>query len=327
MISTALLISDGCFASTVYGMIDAFACADHAASEIGQDLTFQTTIVSKDGNSVLSGSGYDIAVDQSIHHKSDYDLIIVMPSIAPTATNKDITDAMCPMEDVLDWIRAELSQGTQLASSCTGSFLLAETGLLNGKAATTHWRATKVFRQRYPEVILKSDDLVTDNGTLICGGGATSHVNLSLHLIRRFGGDALARYCAHFLIVEPGRNLQSPYALMNYETNHGDGLVSEVQEFISRNFMHTIKIQELAQRFNVSDRTLARRFKAATGHPIGLYIQDVRIETARSKLAMTDMPLKSIVADVGFEDYSSFARLFRQKTGITMQSYRDRFRT
>lgn len=327
MINAALLVSDGCFASTLHGMIDAFACADHAASEIGQDLTFQTTIVSRDGNSVLSGSGYDIAVDQSIHHKSAFDIIVVMPSIAPTATNTDITEAMRPMDHVLDWMRAELSRGTQLASSCTGSFLLAETGLLNGKAATTHWRATKVFRQRYPDVKLRSEDLVTDNGTLICGGGATSHVNLSLHLIRRFGGDALARYCAHFLIVEPGRNLQSPYALMNYETNHGDSLVSEAQDFIARHFKHTIKIHELAQRLNVSDRTLARRFKAATGHPIGVYVQDVRIETARSKLAMTDLPLKSIVAEVGFEDYSSFARLFKQKTGLTMQSYRERFRT
>ncbi|MEM9359785.1 MAG: helix-turn-helix domain-containing protein [Pseudomonadota bacterium] len=326
MPTAALLVTEGCFASTLHGLIDALACATYAADEIGQDITFETTIVSKDGKPVMSSSGYKIPVDQSIHHDKASDVVIVVPAIPPNATDIDVTNAMSSLRPVLDWMSLELTRGTQLASSCTGSFMLAEAGLLNGKHATTHWRAADVFRRRYPDVILKTDDLVTDNGTLICGGGAASHVNLSLHLIRRFGGEALAFHCAHTLIVDPGRNLQSPYALMNYETNHGDSMVSEAQEYIARNFKEPISIPDLAVHLNVGDRTLSRRFKAATGLSVGLYIQEVRIEAARNKLATTESPLQTVVSEVGFEDYSSFARLFKKRTGITMQSYRERFR-
>lgn len=169
--------------------------------------------------------------------------------------------------------------------------------------------------------------MITDNGALVCGGGAASHVDLSLHLIRRFGGEGLASDCAHTLVVDPVRSLQSPYALMTYKTDHGDDLVSRAQDHIARSYGGPLAVQGLAEQLHVGERTLARRFKTATGWPIGLYIQSTRIDAARYKLTTTEMSLQSIVLDVGYEDYSSFARLFKNRTGLTMQSYRERFRS
>lgn len=326
MIKTALLVSEGCFASTAYGLVDALGCVSEAAAEIGQDLMFETVLVSQSGDNVRSISGHIVKADRSLQDLDSTDVVIAVPAIAPTMSSDEVTRTMEPLDRFLSFVADRLVQGAVVASSCTGSFLLAEAGLLDGKKATTHWRAAQVFRERYPDVLLQAEDLITDNGSLMCGGGATSHVDLSLHLIRRFGGDKLASYCAHTLVADPGRNLQTPYALMSIKTDHGDSLVSQAQQFIALHYRKPMSLEKFASQFNVSERTFARRFKSCTGFSLGQYTQGMRIDAARTKLATTDMPLQSIITDVGYEDFSSFARLFKMRTGLTMQAYRERFR-
>lgn len=326
LLKIALLVHHGCFASTAHGLIDAFSCASHAALEIGQDTSFEALVVSLDGHSVLSSSQFEISVSSALGSVTDIDALVVVPWIYPTATEPEVDVTLSPLQGCFPVLRELLEQGVTLASSCTGAFLLAEAGLLDGKFATTHWRAADVFRRRYPAVTLQAQDLITDNGSLMCGGGAASYVDLALHIIRRFGGASLAAHCAHTLVVDPGRNLQSPYAVMQARTDHGDLMVNTVQDHIAKHFADVISVQGLAEECNVSERTLARRFKGATDWPIGLYIQNTRIEAARTKLATTAKPLQTIVAEVGYEDFSSFARLFKNRVGLTMQSFRDRFR-
>lgn len=284
------------------------------------------SVVSPNGKNVVASNGYNVTVDGSIDDVKSPDLIIIIPSLAPYVTQQEVNLVMAKTENVLTWLKHQAAHSTLLVSSCTGSFFLAEAGLLEGKKATTHWRAANVFRKRYPNIILQEQDLITDNGSLMCGGGASSHINLSLHLIRRYGGEELASHCAHSLVVDPGHNLQSPYALMSVNTDHSDAIVLKAQEYIACHFSDQIRVNDLAERFHVSDRTLMRRFKVATGLPVSHYITAIRIDQARNKLATTEIPLQSIPIEVGYEDFSSFTRLFKNKTGLTMQSYRERFR-
>ncbi|MEM7170341.1 MAG: helix-turn-helix domain-containing protein [Pseudomonadota bacterium] len=327
ILTVALVVSDGCFASTAYGLIDALGCVRSAAAEIGQTFAFKTLLLSQNGKAVRSVSGHRVAVCHSISDIDTPDIAIAVPAIKPEMSNHEVSRAMKPIGSLLSFFSDQLSRGAVVASSCTGSFVLAEAGLLDGKKATTHWRAAQVFRERYPNVVLQAEDLITDNGSLMCGGGAASHVDLSLHLIRRFGGEALACHCAHMLVADPGRSLQSPYALMHYKSDHGDYLVNKAQDYIALNYSKAALPSHLASQLHVSERTLARRFKTATGWSLGQYVQGTRIDAARNKLATTDLPLQLIVIDVGYEDFSSFARLFKAKTGLTMQTYRARFRS
>jgi len=326
MINVTLLATEKTFASSLHGLIDALACATHAASEIGTDLEFQCRVASLNGKSVTGSNGRKIEVEEALADCKTADVVIAVPALEPTVSNEEINAAMEPLKGAIEWLRRQMDAGSLLASSCTGAFLLAETGLLDGNYATTHWRSADVFRARYPKIMLQSQNLITDNGSILCGGGATSHVDLSLHLIRRFGGSALASHCAHTLVVDPGRNLQSPYALMTAKTDHDDDMVIKVQQYIAREYATGFNASDLANLFNVSSRTLARRFRSATGLSIGIFLQGTRIDAARNKLATSNTPLQVVVTEVGYEDFSSFARLFKAKTGLTMQSYRERFR-
>ena len=326
MIKITLLVTEKTFASTLHGLIDALNCATRAASEIGTGLEFKCCVASLDGKSVTGSNGYKIEVESALADCKTADVVIAVPALEPMVSDEEVSVAMEPLKGAIEWLRRQMDAGSILASSCTGAFLLAETGLLDGNYATTHWRSADVFRTRYPKIMLQSQDLITDNGSILCGGGATSHVDLSLHLIRRFGGSTLASHCAHNLVVDPGRNLQSPYALMITKTDHDDDMVIKAQQYIAREYSKGFNASDLADVLHVSNRTLARRFKSAIGLPIGLFLQGTRIDAARNKLATTNIPLQAIVLEVGYEDFSSFARLFKAKTGLTMQSYRERFR-
>jgi transcriptional regulator GlxA family with amidase domain len=321
----AIFVADDCFGSNVYGIIDAFGCANGAVKDLGLDLEFKVEIVSKDGLPVSTINGHALPVERSIEAVTDTDAVITLLSLPKEPTAADISRKMAPLSGVMQWLKDQTAAGTIIASNCTGSFLLAEAGLLDGKRATTHWMWASAFRNRYPDVSLEERNMVIDNGQIICGGGAGAYVDLALQIIRRFGGEELAVQCAHSLVVDPARNLQAPYALTSFKTGHQDDLVDNVQRYIADNLAQELNVQELADAFFVSPRTLMRRFKAATGLPVATYIQGLRIDAARSRLATSRMSLQSIIGDVGYEDFSSFTRLFKLKTGLTMQTYRDRF--
>ena len=123
-----------------------------------------------------------------------------MPAATPSSA---IATTIEPLRALLPWLREQAKAGSCIATSCTGSFLLAEAGLLDGKVTTTHWRAAQAFRERYPQVVLRESELVTEDGNLVCSGGAVSYIDLAIHLVRRFAGSALALHCARMLVVDP----------------------------------------------------------------------------------------------------------------------------
>lgn len=327
IIRLAIVAAPGCIGSTVHGLLDAFACANScaAAEKATSGISFKISIVSPDGESVRSYNGHTINADGNLKKAEGADIILLAPIMPATAPGEAIISKAKEFDSVLTWLRAQSRGGSCIATSCTGSFLLAEAGLLDGKVATTHWRAAHAFRARYPEVVLRESDLITESGNIVCSGGAVSYIDLAIHLIRRFGGSSLALRCARMLVFDPGRDRQSPYLAFEPEKAHGDKTILKAQEWLETNYWRDIDVESISGLLGMSSRNFKRRFKAACGEPMTTYLQRIRLAASCDRLASSDARIQQIIFDVGYTDASSFCRLFKEFTGLTMGDYRKRF--
>lgn len=225
------------------------------------------------------------------------------------------------IEPVRQWSR----QGAVVASSCTGAFILAEAGLLDGKQATTHWVAGPALAAGYPAVTVTTDAVVVDEGDVITSGGATTAFNLVLYLISRFGTAKRANAATRLMLLDSGRDSQQPFALMASHRLHSDPVVHDAQSALQQGVVEPLSVAALAEHIGVSPRTMTRRFRAALGVTPQTYLEEVRIDAARRLLEDTTLPVDRIRGDVGFGDPTSFRRAFKRATGLTPVAYRQRF--
>lgn len=326
---TVLALS-GCMASGVFGTLDVLATANYCAARRRPDgdaaePVFEWQVATPNGDRVRGYSGAPIDADCALEAVTHCDVVILPSAFAAMRARARCGPTLASQDRVRAWLRAQHEAGTLIATACTGSFVLAEAGLLRGRTTTTHWGAEAEFRARYPDVSIDTSRMVLDLGDLVCAGGASSYMDLALHLVERFAGRAVARDCAQVLVVDPQRNSQSPYQTYLGETDHGDDVVIRAQQVIESRFFEPWTLQRLAALHALSPRTFSRRFKAATGDSPIHYLQRVRIEAVKEKLATERTPVDAIVRACGYEDENSFRRLFRRYTGTTMQTYRDRF--
>lgn len=223
------------------------------------------------------------------------------------------------------WLSVQAEHGAVVCSVCAGAFLLAEAGLLEGYAATTHWALATAFRHRYPNTRLRVEEMIVDEGDRITAGGVTAYLDLTLHLIRRFAGERVAvRVGSHLLIDHTGRR-QSLYQRFLPDTDHGDAVLMRAQQVLDRDFRKTLRIGKLASEAGVSERTLLRRFRSVLGLTPVQYLQALRLERARELLESSHDPVDRVTRRVGYEDVSSFRRLFKQSTGLSPTEYRQKF--
>jgi transcriptional regulator GlxA family with amidase domain len=211
-----------------------------------------------------------------------------------------------------------------LASSCTGAFLLAEAGVLDGRRATTHWVAAAQFQARYPSVDLAIEHVVIDEGPAITSGGATTALNLVHYLVYRFGSPDRARAATQMMLLDSGRSSQLPFAMVGLHREHDDQLVHHVQSTIQQGLVD-MTVGALADAVGVTPRTLGRRFQQAVGMSPKAYLDEVRIESAKRMLEQTSMTVDRIRVDVGFADPTAFRRAFMRMAGATPTEYRRRF--
>jgi len=209
--------------------------------------------------------------------------------------------------------------------SPTGVFLLAETGLLDGKSATLHWGFTDTFRRRYPRVPLESDRMFIDHGRLYCSAGVNAGMDLSLYLVEKFCGRETAVQSAKTMILDLGRERQAPYSSHLFPQDHGDPLVMKAQQWIEQHYTKSIDYDQLAGKFRMSRRSLERRFKQATGFtPLG-YLQRLRVENAKRLLEDGSQTFDEITYQVGYEDIPFFRKVFVRLTGLRPKEYQQRF--
>ncbi|MDQ1238926.1 MAG: hypothetical protein QG577_1111 [Thermodesulfobacteriota bacterium] len=225
----------------------------------------------------------------------------------------------------MPWIHHHYDLGAHIASICTGVILLAKTGLLDGKSATLHWGFVDMFRERYPQVKLRQDQMYIDHGRLYCSAGVTAGLDLSLYLVEKFCGRQAAIESAKSMVLDMGRVSQAPYERFSFRKDHGDPIVVKAQEWIEEHKFEPIDYDKLADELRMTRRSMERRFKQFLGvTPLG-YLQKLRVERAKFLLEEGTQTFSEITYQVGYEDIPFFRKIFVRLTGLRPNEYQRRF--
>jgi transcriptional regulator GlxA family with amidase domain len=223
------------------------------------------------------------------------------------------------------WLRQAHREGTLLCSVCAGAFLLARTGLLDGRPATTHWAVRERFKARFPAVLVDTDRLLIDDGDLVTAGGLMAWVDLGLLLVGRFLGPATVLATARHLLVDPGGREQRFYSTFTPVLNHGDADILRAQQWLHRHSGEPVDVAGMARAARLGERTFLRRFQRAAGLRPTEYLQHLRVGRARDWLERSDLPVDEIAWRVGYKDPGAFRRTFLRLMGLSPGDYRRRF--
>ena len=226
---------------------------------------------------------------------------------------------------LVPWLRQRHTEGVVLAAVCGGVFLLAKTGLLAGRQATTHWSFADEFSARFPDVLMESDHMVIDYGDVVTAGGAMAWADLGLRLTEQFLGTAVMHDTAHYMNVDPPGREQRFYSGFEPRTKHGDAAILKAQQWLLGQGCRAVSIAEIAQIACLEPRTFLRRFVHATGMKPTEYQQRLRVSRAREMLEFSRSSVDSISASVGYGDVRGFRRVFFGIVGLTPSEYRRRF--
>lgn len=324
----AVLASNQCVISGVYGLVDVFFAAEYCRQQRYSEQKqseIVCEIVTMDNKPVNGYNGISIAPTAKIMANEYPDIIIVSSSVRAVIDCCADDVMLDNLPSVKQWLVECQQQGTIIASYCTGAFILASCGLLNGKVATTHWRSADLFKRLFPSIRLDCDRMLVDNDNIICSGGSMSYIDLALYLVDKYAGKDIASDCAKLIVFDPVRQKQSPYASFQAQKTHDDQPILKAQEWIESHFSKEVLIDELAEQVGLGARTFKRRFKQATDETPLSYLQRIRVEHAKRRLEKTTEPINQIIWSIGYEDISSFRQLFKRFTGVTPKDYRQKF--
>ena len=229
-------------------------------------------------------------------------------------------------DSFVPWIvHQRKTQGAEVASMCMGAFILAQTGLVDGKQCATHWAGMDTFRKMYPKVNLVSNKIVTEEDGIYTSGGAYSFLNLMLHLVEKYCGRQAAIHISKYFEIEIDREDQNQFAIFQGQKNHEDMAIKEAQNFIETNIQDKISVSELAKKYAISSRNFVRRFKKATQNTPSEYIQRVKIEAAKRSLESTEHNVNEIMYQVGYVDQKAFRTVFKKYVGLSPVAYKSKY--
>ena len=314
-----ILATEGVFAATLMQARDFFHMAGMRYSKqqgLEQATNFQIRVVSPDGVDVTSFSQANIQVDGSLESAD----VIILPAFWG-----DFDALRQRHPQITTWLREQHDAGASICGEATGVFWMAETGLLDGKEATTYWRFFREFAERFPKVLLNQDKHISDADNLYCAGGVTSACDMYIYLIERYCGATVAQGVARDILYETQRSYSPGRIGFGGQKLHQDVAILQVQHWLEEHFAEKFRIEDVAREHGMSIRNFMRRFQAATGDKPLHYLQRLRIETAKSLLSSTRKSIKTISYEVGYDDASFFARLFRQHAELSPNQYRRQF--
>jgi transcriptional regulator GlxA family with amidase domain len=317
-----ILLLDQTFSSTAIGPMEVFRHAGslwNVLTGIQPDPPFRVTTASADGRAVNCDGGIQIQPNVALKDIRKTDLIFI-----PT-TGLSIDDVVERNAAVVPWLKRWYTRGVAVASVCSGVGLVAATGLLDGKRATTHWGLAERFREKYPRVKWMPEMMVTEDRGFYCGGGVNASLDLSMYLVEKFCGHEIAMQAAKALLIETPRAWQSGFAIVPLKTDHTDDNISSAQEWLHKNFHKTFSLQDPARRVGMSVRNFVRRFKQATGDSPLTYLQKLRVAAAKRLLESNHRSMQEISDAVGYQDAAYFRSLFQRHTGVSPSAYRERF--
>ena len=265
------------------------------------------------------GVGFFSVYPADIREIEKTDLLII-PSVS-----YDYHEVIKDNEELIDWIREQYKNGAEIASICTGAFLLAATGLLDGKTCSTHWNAAADFRKLFPNITLQTDKLIAVEPGIYTNGGAYSFLNLVLFLVEKYFDRQTAIMCSKVFQIDMDRTSQSPFFIFQAQKNHGDKLIGEAQSFIEENLSEKISFEELSSKLAISRRNFDRRFIKATGNTPVEYLQRAKVEVAKRTLEKGRRSVSEVMQEVGYSDDKAFREVFKKITGLSPLDYRERF--
>jgi transcriptional regulator GlxA family with amidase domain len=319
MINVTILAFDFVLPAALMGMHDLLYFAGRAQPD-DQAQRFNVRIASCDGRPVSTNNHLTLTPHCALQDIAHSDLYLV-PTIGG-----EFERTLTQNPQVTEALKAIGENNSIIGSNGTGALFLAEAGLLDNRIATTHWTAETLFRERYPQVDLRSDQPLTHDGSIICDAGGVFWWDLGLYLIELFYDQATAANTAKLLLVDMDRVGQLSFSPLTNTKYHSDKTVLAIQSWIEEHQREAVAIDMLGKKFGLSSRSLIRRFKLATGLTPLNYLQAARIESAKRLLVRSNKSIEEVTNWVGYEDVSSFIRLFKRNTGLTPSSYRARYK-
>lgn len=314
--------------SALYGMVDLLSTAGTLFQTLVRTQAsgpcFRVRIVANTSEPFHCGHGIPVRPDVAVAQQPAADIVII-PEIW-LGPDESIAGRY---PELMEWLRTRHAAGAALYSACSGAILLAESGLLDGCAATSHWGYQDLFRKQYPRVRFRPKPNLTfadESGRIVTAGGSTSWHDLALHIISRHASPGEALRIAKVYLLKLHDEGQLPYHSLVRNAPHGDAAVRACQEWLDAHFTEDDAIAMAVARSGIPERTLKRRFKSATGITLIDYLQSVRVEHAKQLLESSATAVEEISAGAGYEDASFFRRLFKRSTGLTPAQYRRMFK-
>jgi transcriptional regulator GlxA family with amidase domain len=326
-VRVSIVVFPECDPSIVYGVFDTLWAPGRFATNIAEKPQgpplFEPRLVAAQAGPMQLITGVSIIPQDTIADVPRTDVVFVPNVVVDSVETVRLLDRR-----LIAWIRQMHAGGAQLYATCGGALVLAEAGLLEGGAATTHWAYAPLFRKMFPNVTLHIERLLVQSGPghrVACSGGASSWQDLALLLVAKHGGTEEAIRMSKLFLYQWHRDGQLPYASMIQNVDHGDAVILHCQQWIGQNYQRQDIIAELVRESGLPKRSFDRRFRAATGYSPLAYVQTLRIEEAKQLLETSAIAVEQVGREIGYEDAASFRRLFRRLTGIAPGDYRRKF--
>ncbi len=315
----SILVPHGAVMASIVDPRTMFTGVNAFLAEAGKKPLFHVQLVGHARQTKLSGGQFGVYTDALLKEVKKTDLIII------SAVGGDLPAAIKKNSQYLPWIIDQYRKGAEVASLCVGAFLLAATGLLDGKECSSHWVMAQQFRDMFPDVTLVDGRIITEQQGLYSSGGATSYWNLLLHLVEKYAGREMAITASKVYALEIDRKSQSPFAMFNGQKKHEDEPIKQAQEFIESNFADRIMVESLAAKFAIGRRHFERRFKSATNNTPVEYIQRIKIEAAKKQLETSNKNVSEVMYEVGYGDSKGFRTIFKKLTGLSPVDYKNKY--
>jgi len=314
----SILVTKGAILGNIEGPRQVFTEVNQLLASMGKPPMFEIQLAGLKKESSLNDGLYTITTEPVKNIKKT-DLVII------PAMYGNLQKAVEDNKEFIPWIVEQYKSGAEVASLCLGAFLLASTGLLEGRKCATHWLAANHFRRMFPEIDLVEDKIITDESGIYSSGGAYSSLNLILYLVEKYVSREAAVFCSKAFQIDIQRDSQSPFMIFNGQKEHEDEPIKKAQEFIETNFHNKITVDQLASMIALSRRNLERRFKKATANTVVEYIQRVKIEAAKKKLETGQKNINEVMYKVGYSDPKAFRVIFKKITGLSPVQYRSKY--
>jgi transcriptional regulator GlxA family with amidase domain len=305
--------------SSIVGSYKIFTRANKYWKETGRRELFKIELAGISKEVEFHGGLFTVKPHTHISAITKTNLIII-PSL-----NYNYQKTVKENKLLVDWIQKQYKHGAEIASICTGAFLLASSGLLDGKISSTHWAVADNFRAMFPKVNLQTDKLITDENGIYTNGGAYSFLNLIIYLVEKYYDRQTAIFCSKVFQIEMDRQSQSAFTIFTGQKLHGDEMVKKAQAYIESNLDEKISVEHLSSRFAVGRRNFDRRFIKATGNTPVEYTQRVKIESAKKAFETSRKTINEVMYEVGYSDVKAFREVFRKITGMSPLEYRARY--